>query len=54
MQALKHAHCSPQECYYIDDIQEYVQVAEKLGIQGHVFTSPSLLVKDLKAHNILQ
>ena len=52
-QALKRASCSPHECYYIDDIPEYVHAAEKLGIKGHVFTSPALLLEDLQAHKIL-
>ena len=51
--ALNLAKCSPEECFYIDDIPEYVAAAEKLGIQGHIFQSPSHLVKNLREYQIL-
>jgi glucose-1-phosphatase len=38
MAALKAAHCSPQECFYTDDIPEYVAAARTHGIWAEVFT----------------
>ena len=51
--ALEKASCQPEECYYIDDIPEYVLAAEELGIKGHVFKSPSMLLKHLQVQGIL-
>lgn len=51
--ALKHASCSPHECYYIDDIPEYIEAAAMLGIRGHTFTSPSHLYHELHEEGIL-
>lgn len=50
---LEKASCQPEECYYIDDIPEYVQVAEELGIKGHVFKSPSILVEHFQSQGVL-
>ena len=41
------------EHFFIDDIQEYVEGAKKLGWGAVQFTGYNQLVKDLKANNIL-
>jgi glucose-1-phosphatase len=41
--ALSHSQCSPEECFYIDDIPEFIASAKKAGLPGAVFTDvPSL------------
>ena len=37
--ALAHAGCHPEECFYTDDIADYVAAARGLGIDGVVFES---------------
>ena len=37
--ALAAADCKPEECFYTDDIPQYVEAARKLGIDGVVFQS---------------
>ena len=41
--ALSLAHCPPQECFYTDDIPEYVASARNLGIDAQVYTNPEAL-----------
>lgn len=45
--ALKEAQSPPEECFYIDDIPEYVAAAEALGIPSHTF-------RNLKELNYVQ
>ncbi|MCB1066678.1 MAG: HAD family phosphatase [Simkania sp.] len=52
-EALFHANASPHECFYIDDIAEYVHAARKLGIKGHVYESHPLFLEALQKENIL-
>jgi HAD superfamily hydrolase (TIGR01509 family) len=41
--ALEVAHCAPNECFYTDDIAEFIESASKVGLAGHTFTdAPSL------------
>ena len=37
------------ECLYIDDIEEYVKVAEKLGMTGHVYSTQRKFEEFLKS-----
>ena len=37
--ALAYAECLPQECFYTDDMVDYVAAARSLGIDGVVFES---------------
>ena len=50
---LFHANAQPRECFYIDDIPEYVSAAEKLGIKGHVYESHPLFLEALQKEHIL-
>jgi len=38
----------PEECVFIDDIQEYVESANKIGIRGIHYTSYEKLIESLK------
>lgn len=46
--ALATAGCSPQECFYTDDIPEYVASARNFGIDAHVYTDPAALKRHLE------
>jgi HAD superfamily hydrolase (TIGR01509 family) len=46
--ALQHAECTPEECFYTDDVPEFIHSARKAGLPGEVFTD----VATLKAHLI--
>lgn len=43
----------PNECIYTDDIYEYVEVANSLGIDGIHFTGKDSFVRELEKRNIL-
>ena len=45
--ALSQAGVGADRSVYIDDVEEYIQAAEKLGIRGIHFTSEESLKKDL-------
>ena len=45
--ALSYAGVSAGRAVYIDDVEEYIRAAEKLGIRGIHFTSEESLKKDL-------
>jgi len=51
--ALSLADVEPKECFYIDDIPEYILAARKLGIQGHVYESHPHFLKTLQTEEIL-
>ncbi|EKE20805.1 MAG: hypothetical protein ACD_7C00469G0003 [uncultured bacterium] len=44
---------APEECVYIDDIDGYVQVANKLGIYGIQYLTSEKLLEDLKKLGII-
>jgi putative hydrolase of the HAD superfamily len=46
--ALKHSQCAPEECFYTDDIPEFIAGAKKAGLHGELFTD----VPALKQHLI--
>jgi len=37
--ALSKANCAPEECFYTDDIAEYIEAASRYGINAEIFTS---------------
>ncbi|HEY0093955.1 MAG TPA: HAD family phosphatase [Archangium sp.] len=48
-EALKHAGCAPHEAVFFDDLPEYVEAANALGIRGHLFTTAASFDAQLKA-----
>lgn len=48
-EALRALKVSAEEALYIDDIAAYVEAAQRLGMSGIQFQSPSQLVADLKS-----
>ncbi len=48
LEAARRLGVNPQQCVYVDDVEEYVEAAEKLGMRGIRFTSAQQLETDLK------
>jgi putative hydrolase of the HAD superfamily len=46
--ALAVSGCKPEECFYIDDIPEFIKGAETAGLPGEIYTSVPALHKQLK------
>ncbi len=53
LEALKLSGDKPEECLYIDDINEYVEAAKKLGLEGEHFVGHDDIVLKLKARGLL-
>jgi putative hydrolase of the HAD superfamily len=41
--ALQHSQCKPEECFYTDDIPEFIQAAKTNGLDGETFTTADAL-----------
>jgi len=50
--ALNAIDCQPDECFYTDDIAEYVQLGRQNGLQAEVFTDTENLVDQLRQRDI--
>ena len=50
--AVERAGCRPEECFYTDDIAEYVEGARRLGIDAVQFRSAEQLQGELKSRGI--
>jgi len=50
--ALALAGCRPEECFYTDDIEEYVEAARRLGIDAVQFQSSQQLQREMAARGI--
>ncbi|MDA0834012.1 MAG: HAD family phosphatase [Planctomycetota bacterium] len=51
--ALSKIKCAPEECFYTDDIAEYIDAARKIGFDAEVFTGVDDLKDHLTRRNIL-
>jgi putative hydrolase of the HAD superfamily len=47
--ALERAGCAPDEAAFFDDLPEFVEAANALGIRGHLFTDAATFDTQLKA-----
>ena len=47
--ALNKADCAPHECFYTDDIEEYVVAARSFGINAEVYSETTKTRNDLQA-----
>lgn len=45
--ALIHAQCAPEECFYIDDVPEFITAARNVGLRGEIFTDVPTLKQQL-------
>ncbi len=52
-EALKLANCDKQNCFYVDDIPEFVLAAKTLDIDAESYTTPERLMAHLYQRNIL-
>lgn len=50
--ALEKIQCTPEEVFYTDDIPEYISEAQKLGMDGEVFTDTQALIWQLAQRGI--
>ena len=51
-EAIARAQCRPEECFYTDDIAEYVEGARKQGIDAVQFLSGEQLQRELTARDV--
>jgi putative hydrolase of the HAD superfamily len=49
---LERAGCRPEECFYTDDIGEYVEGARRMGIDAVQFRGAEALQQELRARGI--
>ncbi len=50
--AVELAGCLPGECFFTDDILEYVEAARKFGMDAVQFESPEQLMRELSRRNV--
>jgi glucose-1-phosphatase len=50
--ALDRAGCLPGECFYTDDIAEYVEAARQMGIDAVQFESAEQIEREMRARGI--
>lgn len=48
--ALEKIHCAPAECFYTDDIPQYIAAGRAHGLQAEVFTDVPNLLRQLAVH----
>jgi len=51
-EALRRAGCRPEECFYTDDVPEYVEAAKRHGIDAVRFESAEQLELELKSRGV--
>jgi len=51
-EALKHAQCEPPECFFTDDIPEYVEGARRAGIDAVQFQSSQQIEHELRSRGV--
>lgn len=52
--ALRKANCSASECFYTDDIEQYIQQAESMGIHSLTYTDTPALREKLQQLDAFQ
>jgi len=51
--AIEYAGCAPEECFYTDDIPEFVEGGKRVGLDAVQFESRKQLERDLKLRGIV-
>lgn len=51
--AVSAAGCAPRECFFTDDIPEYVEGARRMGIDAVLFEGAGRLEQELRARGVL-
>jgi putative hydrolase of the HAD superfamily len=52
-EALRHANCAPEECFFTDDIPAYVEGARAAGIDAVQFESHEQIERELKVRGVV-
>ncbi|HYP09614.1 MAG TPA: HAD family phosphatase [Bryobacteraceae bacterium] len=52
-EALRHAHCAPEECFFTDDILAYVEGARAAGIDAVQFENREQIERELQARGVV-
>ena len=50
--AIKAARCSPAECFFTDDIADYIEGAKRAGIDAVQFENAAQLERELRARGV--
>jgi putative hydrolase of the HAD superfamily len=50
--AISSAQCAPEECFFTDDIPEYIQAATLAGIDAVQFLGYASLVEELEQRGV--
>ena len=50
--AIEQAGCAPEECFYSDDIAEYVEAGRRMGMDAVQFQSVAQLQQELKTRRM--
>jgi HAD superfamily hydrolase (TIGR01509 family) len=51
-EAIAHAGCRPEECFYTDDILDYVEGAKREGIDAVQFESSAQIQRELETRGV--
>jgi glucose-1-phosphatase len=51
--ALSAAHCHPHECFYTDDMMEYVEAGRAMGIDAELYTDSPTLLQHLERRGLM-
>lgn len=51
-EALRRIDCAPQECFYTDDIAEYVERGRSFGLQADVYTDTRTFLRQIEKRGI--
>lgn len=51
-EAVRQAGCRPQECFYTDDVAEFVEGGRRCGMDAVQFTGPQQLEEELKKRGV--
>ena len=52
-EALSHARCAPEECFFTDDIAAYVEGARSAGIDAVQFESREQIERELQSRGVV-
>lgn len=51
--ALEIARCQKEECFYTDDLPQYVEAAKTFGIDAELYTTPQILTQHLASRGFI-
>ena len=51
-EAIDHAHCQPEECFFTDDIPAYVEAARCQGIDAVQFENRFQIEQELRSRGV--